>query len=187
MILDRCNACRNLLSVDSEQIPASNQKWFLVQPQQLRLELIGELDRATAQCNFRDTDFVGTDGPGGGKFGDSSTLADHVETLWGDERERRLVVITGGGTGQRSDQTHHDHHYQYGAAQQELTALRDRLKSSLAGIPSNASGNESPDAAAEPPHSTAELADRIKSGGVSQPAAPIESLLKKIKKPMGSA
>ena len=55
-----------------------------------------EQDRATAQCNFCDTDFVGTDGPGGGKFGDAGSLAGHVENLWGEGLERRLVVITGG-------------------------------------------------------------------------------------------
>ena len=55
-----------------------------------------EQDRATAQCNFCDTDFVGTDGPGGGKFADADTLAAHVEALWSEETERRLVVITGG-------------------------------------------------------------------------------------------
>lgn len=55
-----------------------------------------EQDRATAQCNFCDTDFVGTDGPGGGKFADADKLADHVEALWGLGKERRLVVITGG-------------------------------------------------------------------------------------------
>jgi 7-carboxy-7-deazaguanine synthase len=55
-----------------------------------------EQDRATAQCNFCDTDFVGTDGPGGGKFGDADKLAAHVEALWGEGRDRRLVVITGG-------------------------------------------------------------------------------------------
>jgi 7-carboxy-7-deazaguanine synthase (Cx14CxxC type) len=55
-----------------------------------------EQDRATAQCNFCDTDFVGTDGPGGGKFADAVKLAAHVEALWGAGRERRLVVITGG-------------------------------------------------------------------------------------------
>ena len=55
-----------------------------------------EQDRATAQCNFCDTDFVGTDGPGGGKFASAAELADHVETLWGEGRERRLVVVTGG-------------------------------------------------------------------------------------------
>lgn len=55
-----------------------------------------EQDRATAQCNFCDTDFVGTDGPGGGKFADAERLADHVEGLWGREQDLRLVVITGG-------------------------------------------------------------------------------------------
>jgi len=55
-----------------------------------------EQDRATAQCNFCDTDFVGTDGPGGGKFADADALAGHIETLWGAEESQRLVVITGG-------------------------------------------------------------------------------------------
>ena len=55
-----------------------------------------EQDRATAQCNFCDTDFVGTDGPGGGKFADAGKLAAHVEALWDAGNERRLVVITGG-------------------------------------------------------------------------------------------
>lgn len=55
-----------------------------------------EQDRATAQCNFCDTDFVGTDGPGGGKFAEADSLAAHVEALWGEGRDRRLVVITGG-------------------------------------------------------------------------------------------
>jgi 7-carboxy-7-deazaguanine synthase len=55
-----------------------------------------EQDRAAAQCNFCDTDFVGTDGPGGGKFASAVELAQHVERLWGKGSERRLVVITGG-------------------------------------------------------------------------------------------
>src|SRR5881398_437399 len=55
-----------------------------------------EADRATADCRFCDTDFVGTDGEGGGKFADADGLAAHVEVFWGPERERRLVVITGG-------------------------------------------------------------------------------------------
>ena len=55
-----------------------------------------EQDRASAQCNFCDTDFVGTDGAGGGKFRSEDELADHVERLWGDGRDGRLVVITGG-------------------------------------------------------------------------------------------
>ena len=55
-----------------------------------------EQDRATAQCNFCDTDFVGTDGPGGGKFASAAELAAHIEALWGEGQERRLVVVTGG-------------------------------------------------------------------------------------------
>jgi 7-carboxy-7-deazaguanine synthase (Cx14CxxC type) len=55
-----------------------------------------EQDRATAQCTFCDTDFVGTDGEGGGKFADADALADQVERLWGEGAEQRLVVITGG-------------------------------------------------------------------------------------------
>ena len=55
-----------------------------------------EQDRAAAQCNFCDTDFVGTDGEGGGKFTGADELAAQVERLWGGGEERRLVVITGG-------------------------------------------------------------------------------------------
>jgi len=55
-----------------------------------------EQDRASAQCNFCDTDFVGTDGPGGGKFGGADSLAGHVEGLWGANGDGRLVVVTGG-------------------------------------------------------------------------------------------
>ena len=55
-----------------------------------------ERDRATAQCQFCDTDFVGTDGEGGGKFADAVALADHIAALWGIGRDNRLVVITGG-------------------------------------------------------------------------------------------
>ncbi len=55
-----------------------------------------EQDRASAQCNFCDTDFVGTDGVGGGKFADAEGLANEVAALWGEGGEARLVVITGG-------------------------------------------------------------------------------------------
>jgi 7-carboxy-7-deazaguanine synthase (Cx14CxxC type) len=54
-----------------------------------------EEDRATAQCNFCDTDFVGTDGDRGGKFATADGLAAHVAAVWG-EAEPRLVVVTGG-------------------------------------------------------------------------------------------
>jgi 7-carboxy-7-deazaguanine synthase len=53
-----------------------------------------EQDRAIAQCNFCDTDFVGMDGENGGRY-EAEALADKVSRLWG-EGERRLVVITGG-------------------------------------------------------------------------------------------
>jgi 7-carboxy-7-deazaguanine synthase (Cx14CxxC type) len=55
-----------------------------------------EQDRATAECRFCDTDFVGTDGEGGGKFRKADELAALVERLWGDGQDQRLVVITGG-------------------------------------------------------------------------------------------
>jgi 7-carboxy-7-deazaguanine synthase len=55
-----------------------------------------EQDRATAECRFCDTDFVGTDGEGGGKFRSANDLAAWVEALWGSGGEQRLVVITGG-------------------------------------------------------------------------------------------
>jgi len=55
-----------------------------------------EQDRATAQCSFCDTDFVGTDGAGGGKFASAGELAAHVEATWSAGAEQRLVVITGG-------------------------------------------------------------------------------------------
>jgi len=55
-----------------------------------------EADRATAECRFCDTDFVGTDGEGGGKFASADALAARVEGLWGEGVTDRLVVITGG-------------------------------------------------------------------------------------------
>src|SRR5438067_1474441 len=41
-----------------------------------------ESDRATATCDFCDTDFVGTDGPGGGKFASAEALADAIAAAW---------------------------------------------------------------------------------------------------------
>lgn len=55
-----------------------------------------EVDRASAQCRFCDTDFVGTDGVNGGKYADADALAAQVEMLWGEGHEQRLVVVTGG-------------------------------------------------------------------------------------------
>ncbi len=56
-----------------------------------------EADRAGAVCSFCDTDFVGVDGDGGGKFVEAEALADHVAAMWrGREGDPKLVVCTGG-------------------------------------------------------------------------------------------
>src|SRR3954471_11940992 len=55
-----------------------------------------EADRATAACNFCDTDFVGTDGMGGGKFEDAERLADAILAAWPSGLDHRFVVVTGG-------------------------------------------------------------------------------------------
>jgi 7-carboxy-7-deazaguanine synthase len=55
-----------------------------------------EADRAAAVCTFCDTDFVGVDGPGGGKFADAQALAWAVATAWGPDPDHRLVICTGG-------------------------------------------------------------------------------------------
>lgn len=55
-----------------------------------------EQDRATAICRFCDTDFVGTDGAGGGKFADAAALVAAVVDAWGPGDERRFAVLTGG-------------------------------------------------------------------------------------------
>ena len=55
-----------------------------------------EADRASAVCRFCDTDFVGTDGQGGGRFADARALADAIEAAWPGGESRRLVVFTGG-------------------------------------------------------------------------------------------
>src|ERR671924_84614 len=57
-----------------------------------------EEDRADAVCRFCDTDFIGTDGPGGGKFRTAGELAGAVAAAWptGEGAGRRFVVCTGG-------------------------------------------------------------------------------------------
>ena len=56
-----------------------------------------EQDRANAVCTFCDTDFVGVDGDGGGKFVTPDLLADHVAAMWrGRAGDPKLVVCTGG-------------------------------------------------------------------------------------------
>ena len=56
-----------------------------------------EQDRATAVCQFCDTDFVGTDGTLGGKFRDADALAGRIEAQWPEgDLDNRFVVLTGG-------------------------------------------------------------------------------------------
>ncbi len=55
-----------------------------------------EIDRRNAACSFCDTDFVGIDGTGGGRFVDADTLAAAIEAEWGDGHANRYVVLTGG-------------------------------------------------------------------------------------------
>lgn len=56
-----------------------------------------EADRASAICQFCDTDFIGTDGDGGGKFPTADSLAAHINALWPQsDTHHKLVVFTGG-------------------------------------------------------------------------------------------
>ncbi len=55
-----------------------------------------ERDRATAVCTFCDTDFVGVNGEGGGKFATAELLADAVDAAWKGPAHDKLVVCTGG-------------------------------------------------------------------------------------------
>lgn len=58
-----------------------------------------ESDRHDAACSFCDTDFVGTDGPGGGRYETARALADAAAAVWSDScpsSDGRFVVCTGG-------------------------------------------------------------------------------------------
>jgi 7-carboxy-7-deazaguanine synthase (Cx14CxxC type) len=56
-----------------------------------------EADRATAVCRFCDTDFIGTDGAGGGRFASAEALAAAVEEKWpANSSGKKFVVCTGG-------------------------------------------------------------------------------------------
>ncbi len=59
-----------------------------------------ESGRSKAKCSFCDTDFVGTDGPGGGMFGDASELTRAITSVWlehqSDSESSPYVVFTGG-------------------------------------------------------------------------------------------
>jgi len=65
-----------------------------------------EADRASAVCDFCDTDFVGVDGPGGGKFASAEELAEAVSQHWPAENpDPPFVVCTGGEPLLQIDQT----------------------------------------------------------------------------------
>ena len=55
-----------------------------------------EADRAGAVCQFCDTDFVGTDGTLGGRYGTAAELADTIAAQWTGTDANRYVVLTGG-------------------------------------------------------------------------------------------
>lgn len=55
-----------------------------------------EEDRLSAICQFCDTDFIGTDGPGGGKFAKAGDLAIAIADKWQGGSQKRFVVLTGG-------------------------------------------------------------------------------------------
>lgn len=55
-----------------------------------------EQDRRAAVCDFCDTDFVGTDGDGGGKYADARLLVEAISAAWQGGDEERFVVLTGG-------------------------------------------------------------------------------------------
>jgi 7-carboxy-7-deazaguanine synthase (Cx14CxxC type) len=56
-----------------------------------------EQDRADAVCQFCDTDFVGMDGPGGGRFESADALAAAVASAWPENGSRRRFVVCTGG------------------------------------------------------------------------------------------
>ncbi len=55
-----------------------------------------ERDREGAVCRFCDTDFVGLDGTGGGRFAGAAHLAGAIAAAWSGGPQHRLVVLTGG-------------------------------------------------------------------------------------------
>jgi 7-carboxy-7-deazaguanine synthase len=65
-----------------------------------------EEDRSSAICKFCDTDFVGTNGDGGGKFSTAEALANAIERAWLPKGpSHRFVVLTGGEPLLQLDQT----------------------------------------------------------------------------------
>jgi len=56
-----------------------------------------EVHRERAVCTFCDTDFVGTDGPGGGRFRDACSLAEAVHSRWPESHAGQPFVVCTGG------------------------------------------------------------------------------------------
>src|SRR5215204_36359 len=56
-----------------------------------------EKDRGEAVCQFCDTDFVGTDGPGGGKFADAPSLARAAAAAWPQQAGGKPYIVCTGG------------------------------------------------------------------------------------------
>lgn len=55
-----------------------------------------EEDRHQAQCRFCDTDFIGTDGPNGGKYQSAAYLAEAIDSLWPSNHQHKYAIFTGG-------------------------------------------------------------------------------------------
>ena len=55
-----------------------------------------ESQRMEAQCQFCDTDFVGTDGQNGGTFNTPAALMSHLDTLWPEGTAHKYIIFTGG-------------------------------------------------------------------------------------------
>ena len=88
-----------LLTIQGEGIQAGRRAMFL-RFAGCNLWTGREQDRETAECTFCDTDFVGMNGDGGGRYSDAAVLADHALALWSDGIEEDggnpFVVMTGG-------------------------------------------------------------------------------------------
>tara|TARA_Y100001970_G_scaffold199256_1_gene242382 strand:+ start:1517 stop:2146 length:630 start_codon:yes stop_codon:yes gene_type:complete len=55
-----------------------------------------EVDRENSVCKFCDTDFIGVDGPSGGKYKDSNSLIKKIDDEWPKSQPNKYVVFTGG-------------------------------------------------------------------------------------------
>jgi 7-carboxy-7-deazaguanine synthase (Cx14CxxC type) len=75
-----------------------------------------EADRATAVCRFCDTEFVGTDGPGGGRFETAAELVDAIARAWQPGAENRGSKIEDRGS-------------EFGSDRDPLSSILDPLSS----------------------------------------------------------